>query len=58
MNERQARVVKLRYFAGLTIEETARALDVSPATVKNDWLYARAWLHRDMSQDSSEGAPA
>lgn len=56
-NDRQARVVKLRYFAGLTIDETARALDVSPATVKNDWLYARAWLHRDMSRDSSEDSP-
>lgn len=41
---RQARVVDLRYFGGLTIEETARVLDVSPATVKLDWATARAWL--------------
>jgi RNA polymerase sigma factor (TIGR02999 family) len=38
------RVVELRYFAGLTIEETAEVLDVSPATVKRDWVAARAWL--------------
>lgn len=44
VDERLARVVELRYFAGLSIEETADALDVSPATVKRDWAYARAWL--------------
>lgn len=53
LNPRQARVVKMRHFAGLTIEETARAMDVSPATVKTDWLYARAWLHRDIARDES-----
>jgi RNA polymerase sigma factor (TIGR02999 family) len=41
----KARVVLLRYFAGLTIEETAAAMDLSPATVKNQWVFARAWLH-------------
>lgn len=41
----KARVVLLRYFAGLTIEETAAAMNVSPATVKNEWAFARAWLH-------------
>jgi RNA polymerase sigma factor (TIGR02999 family) len=41
----KARVVLLRYFAGLTIEETAAAMDLSPATVKNEWVFARAWLH-------------
>ena len=41
----KARIVLLRYFAGLTIEETAAAIDLSPATVKNDWAFARAWLH-------------
>lgn len=46
---RQAEVVLLRYFAGLTVEETAAALGVSPATVKNDWMYARAWLRRELS---------
>ena len=43
---RKAKVVTLRYFAGLTVEETAGALNVSPATVKNEWMFARAWLFR------------
>lgn len=41
----KARVVLLRYFAGLTIEETADAMELSPATIKNEWAFARAWLH-------------
>jgi RNA polymerase sigma factor (TIGR02999 family) len=44
LNERHARVVELRFFGGLTVEETAHALGISPATVKNDWRAARAWL--------------
>jgi RNA polymerase sigma factor (TIGR02999 family) len=48
---RKAKVVSLRYFAGLTVEETAAALDLSAATVKNDWAFARAWLHRELSGD-------
>ena len=43
---RKAQVVTLRYFAGLSVEETAGALNVSPATVKNEWMFARAWLFR------------
>jgi len=43
---RKAQIVTLRYFAGLSIEETAAALDLSPATVKNEWQFARAWLYR------------
>jgi RNA polymerase sigma factor (TIGR02999 family) len=45
-DERKYRVVMLRYFAGLSIEDTAAAIGVSPATVKNDWTFARAWLKR------------
>jgi RNA polymerase sigma factor (TIGR02999 family) len=45
-NERYGRIVECRFFAGMTIEETATALDISPATVKRDWSLARAWLHR------------
>ena len=41
---RLAEVVNLRFFAGMSIEDTAAALDLSPATVKRDWLFARAWL--------------
>ena len=44
-----AQVVELRYFAGLGIEETADLLDVSPATVKRQWTFARAWLFRELS---------
>ena len=49
-DERMAQVVKLRFFAGLTIEQTAGALDVTPRTVNRDWIGARAWLHREVKQ--------
>ena len=52
LDERQARVVELRYFVGLTIEEIADALDISSATVKRDWTTARAWLFREMKRDT------
>jgi RNA polymerase sigma factor (TIGR02999 family) len=45
---RQARVVELRFFGGLDVEETAHALDISPATVKRDWTFARAFLLKTM----------
>jgi RNA polymerase sigma factor (TIGR02999 family) len=44
IDPQHARIVELRYFAGLTIEETSEALRISPATVKRDWTWARAWL--------------
>ena len=47
---RAARVVECRYFAGLTVDETAAALGVSPMTVKRDWAAARAWLHRALAE--------
>jgi DNA-directed RNA polymerase specialized sigma24 family protein len=51
-------VVKLRYFAGLTIEQTAEALDLAPATVKRRWNYARAWLcHELLDAGMEDGAP-
>src|SRR5437868_4016387 len=46
----EVRVVELRYFAGLTVEETADVLEISPATVKRDWAVARAWLYRELSR--------
>ena len=49
LDERLSKVVELRYFSGLTVEETAEVLSVSPKTVKNDWSLAKAWLHRTMS---------
>jgi len=54
LDERQARVVELRFFGGLSIEETAEVLAVSPATVKRDWLVARAWLHRELRGGATE----
>jgi len=48
LNERQAKIVELRYFGGLSVEETAEALSISPATVKRDWTLARAWLKREL----------
>jgi RNA polymerase sigma factor (TIGR02999 family) len=49
LDERQSRVVELRFFAGLSIEETAEVLHLSPASIKREWQTARAWLFRDMS---------
>ncbi len=49
VHARQAQVVELRFFAGLTIEEIAALLDVSEPTVKRDWVVARAWLQRELS---------
>jgi RNA polymerase sigma factor (TIGR02999 family) len=48
IDERRARIVECRYFAGMSIEETAETIGVSPATVKRDWLLARAWLNREL----------
>jgi RNA polymerase sigma factor (TIGR02999 family) len=56
LDERYVRVIECRYFAGLSVEETAEALGVSPRTVKYDWSFARAWLY-DALRDARE-APA
>lgn len=48
INERQAKVVECRFYGGMSVEETADALNVSPATVKREWAIARAWLNREM----------
>jgi len=50
----KAKVVSLRYFAGLTIDETATALGLAPRTVDKYWSFARTWLHREMSKDNEE----
>jgi RNA polymerase sigma factor (TIGR02999 family) len=52
-DEQQSRVVEMRFFGGLSIEETAEALGVSASTVKRDWLAAKAWLYRDLSKRTS-----
>ena len=53
INARHGRVVECRYFGGLTIEETAAALNISAATVSRDWAMARAWLKRDLQAPPS-----
>jgi RNA polymerase sigma factor (TIGR02999 family) len=53
-SERAARVVELRFFGGLSVEETARALDVTPSTVERDWQTARTWLRRELTDDGCE----
>lgn len=53
MNSRQRQVVELRHFGGLSLEETAEVLNVSPVTVKRDWLAARAWLKAQLRPESS-----
>jgi RNA polymerase sigma factor (TIGR02999 family) len=50
---RQARVVELRYFAGLSVEETAEVMSLSKTTVKDEWSVARAWLHRALKDESA-----
>jgi RNA polymerase sigma factor (TIGR02999 family) len=52
LDQRQSRIVELRFFGGLTVEETAAVLDLSPPTVKREWALARAWLWRALSADS------
>jgi RNA polymerase sigma factor (TIGR02999 family) len=56
LDPQQSRVVELRFFGGLTIEETAEVLKISPATVKRDWTVARAWLHKEIT-GRAEGDP-
>lgn len=55
---RKGQVVLLRYYAGLSLEETGAALGVSLGTVKNDWTFARAWLHRELAADADGEAGA
>ena len=49
LDERQSRIVELRFFGGLSIEDTSRLLEISPATVKREWSTARAWLYEEIS---------
>ena len=48
LSPRQSQVVELRFFGGLTVDETAVVLGVAPITVKRDWVLARAWLYREL----------
>jgi RNA polymerase sigma-70 factor (ECF subfamily) len=51
IDPRQGRIVELRFFGGLTVEETAHVLGISPKTVKREWSVAKAWLHGDLRQN-------
>jgi RNA polymerase sigma factor (TIGR02999 family) len=57
ISQRQSQVIECLFFAGLTVAETAEALDISPATVKRDWSTARAWLYREMQAQATENEP-
>ena len=52
LDPQQARIVEMRFFGGLTVEDTAEVLNISPRTVKRDWSMARAWLRRELSGSS------
>jgi RNA polymerase sigma factor (TIGR02999 family) len=52
MNPQHSRIIELRFFAGLSIEEVAQALGISPAKVKRDWAVARAWLYRELARNA------
>lgn len=54
IDERQSRVVELRFFAGLSLNQISDVLDLAPATVQRDWTAARAWLHREISRRSRQ----
>jgi RNA polymerase sigma factor (TIGR02999 family) len=53
LDDRKSRVVELRFFGGLTVDETAVALEISSKTVLRDWEFARAWLQRELSREAS-----
>ncbi len=56
MDPQQSRVVELKFFAGLSIEDTSEVLGVSPSTVKRDWVTARAWLYRELDRSAQHEA--
>ena len=51
IDEKQSKIIELRYFGGLTIEETGEVLKISPATVKREWTFARAWLYQKLNAE-------
>lgn len=57
LDDRPSRVVELRFFGGLTVEETARTLGIAPRTVKRDWRTARAWLYQRIADDPGATGP-
>jgi RNA polymerase sigma factor (TIGR02999 family) len=55
VDPRKARVVELRFFGGLSVEESAEALNVSEVTVRRDWQFAKTWLLRELSHEKGDG---
>jgi RNA polymerase sigma factor (TIGR02999 family) len=55
INHRQMRIVECRFFGGMSVDDTAEALNISPATVKRGWSMAQAWLYRDLKSHAGEG---
>lgn len=58
MDARQAQIVELRFFAGLTVAEVAKVLGVSKRTVESEWTFSRAWLRRELTDTADEGEPS
>jgi RNA polymerase sigma factor (sigma-70 family) len=56
MDPRKAKVVELRFFGGLSVEETAEVLEISEKTVTRDWRFAKIWLHRELSRSGAATA--
>ena len=56
LDPRKGQVIEMRFFGGLSVEETAEAIGISPETVMRDWKLARAWLYRELGADQSHGA--
>ena len=56
LDPRKARVVELRFFGGLSVQESAEALNVSEVTVRRDWQFAKTWLMRELNQAEEDGA--
>jgi len=57
LDDRKGKVVELRFFGGLSVEETAAVLNISPFTVIRDWNFAKAWLHRELKTQSTDERP-
>jgi RNA polymerase sigma factor (TIGR02999 family) len=55
IDERKARVVEMRFFGGLSVEESAEALNISEVTVRRDWQFAKTWLLRELSREKGDG---
>ena len=55
LDPRKGQIIEMRFFGGLSVEETAEALDVSPATVRRDWSIAKLWLYRELSGGANHG---